>query len=664
MRWSRVTAIGLGIYCVGSFVVHVVMVAAGRVPGPDGGWPAEVAVLLAVPVAVTLVLHLRRHRVTRVLAIYVAASLTGGGVGSILALWEQNGALSAAAVSRLGNFAWMFTLPLLPLLIAAFSESAASDSGDGRLTGRWRHLWRAQLTAVGLLALLALADATDDGFEPVTAVLAPACGVVLIVTGTLAASRLVGRLVRYPESRRPLSAFAVLACLFAAAYVVLVPLRLVAPSVPDVGGGTVGYAVLVGGLPAAIGYGLLRHRLFGIDLVVARVLVIAVATMLVAGVYLAGVYLAALSFGLPRSTGPAVLLPAALLALAVVPAHQRLQRLVARAVYGRRGEPFAVLDSIAEQLVATPPDQSPARLVDLLRTVLRLPWVGLAVERDARFVRVAESGDATPGRAAEAFDLAYAGEVIGRLEVEPRRGEQTLGRLDRRLLARAATQVGPSVAAARLVDDLTTSRERLVTGREHERAHIRRELHDGLSPALAGISLALGAAKRLLPGDPAAAAHLLETASAEAASSSQDVRRLLEEMRPAGLAELGLASALEQRAQALSRPGEFEVVVAAEPLPPLSAALETAAYRIAVEAMSNAARHAQAHRCHVAMSANRALQLEIVDDGIGFTAPVQAGVGIESMRERAHDLGGRVTIQSHNGRGTRVVAELPLAVLP
>ena len=112
----------------------------------------------------------------------------------------------------------------------------------------------------------------------------------------------------------------------------------------------------------------------------------------------------------------------------------------------------------------------------------------------------------------ERFDLSYAGGVPGQLLVQPRRGERTLGRLDRRLIRQVADQAGAAVAAAGYIGELTLSRERLVLGREEERARLRRDLHDGLGPALAGLTLALTAARRLLRSDPDTADTLLETA--------------------------------------------------------------------------------------------------------------------------------------------------------
>jgi two-component system, NarL family, sensor kinase len=99
-------------------------------------------------------------------------------------------------------------------------------------------------------------------------------------------------------------------------------------------------------------------------------------------------------------------------------------------------------------------------------------------------------------------------------------------------------------------------------------------------------------------------------------------------------------------------------------LPPLPAAVEVAAYRIAQEALTNVARHANAKTCHVRLSVDRvggALELEVSDDGVGMTEGRRTGVGLSSMRERAEELGGTLAIEPEPEGGTRVLARLPLS---
>jgi two-component system NarL family sensor kinase len=223
---------------------------------------------------------------------------------------------------------------------------------------------------------------------------------------------------------------------------------------------------------------------------------------------------------------------------------------------------------------------------------------------------------------------------------------------------------------------LQRSRQRLVTAREEERRRLRRDLHDGLGPTLAGVVLQLSAANTLVDQDPSAAQVLLDRLRSEVQQAIIDIRQLVYQLRPPALDELGLAGALRELAAQFSGQTDVgalgdlassggllvEVDVPAE-LAPLPAAVVVAAYRIATEALANAARHAHARTCMVRLAVNEALELEVCDDGRGLPDHYERRSGLRSMRERAGELGGTCTIQSAAGRGTRIHAHLPLPVL-
>jgi len=255
--------------------------------------------------------------------------------------------------------------------------------------------------------------------------------------------------------------------------------------------------------------------------------------------------------------------------------------------------------------------------------------------------------------------MKHAGEQVGLLGVQPRRGEDWIGPPDLLALERVAVQAAPALAAARLVDELTQSRERLVAAREQDRERLRQELHDGLSPSLAGMSLALGAARRQLGDDlPDEVRQLLDSVQAESTDAWTAVRTLLSDLQPPGLAELGLLGALEQRATQLTRPGEFVVEVVCAELPVLPPAVEEAAFRITNEAMTNAARHSGGSRCCARLTAGPELDIVVTDDG-RVELPVVEGVGLASLRARAAELGGRVTLERERG-GLALRVALPL----
>lgn len=218
------------------------------------------------------------------------------------------------------------------------------------------------------------------------------------------------------------------------------------------------------------------------------------------------------------------------------------------------------------------------------------------------------------------------------------------------------------VKASQAGDQLRVSRSRIVAGREEERRRLRRDLHDGIGPSLAAIVLMLNAAGSRT--DSTERSALLDEARAEAKDAIAEVRRLVDDLRPAAIDEVGLLGAIRQRAMGLS--GELAIeVTGPTALPALPAAVEVAAYRIASEAMTNVARHSGASRCRVTIAVNGSLELTIADNGHGVEQPIHGGLGWTSMRERAAELGGTCTISSRTpNEGLIVHAILPLHDTP
>jgi signal transduction histidine kinase len=226
-----------------------------------------------------------------------------------------------------------------------------------------------------------------------------------------------------------------------------------------------------------------------------------------------------------------------------------------------------------------------------------------------------------------------------------------------------ARQAAVAVHGVRASREVRRSRERIVLAREEERSRIRRDLHDGLGPALAGISLGLETAGRSAAATSPRAAALLGELRDDTAACLDDIRRIVADLRPPVLDGDGLVSALRAHAEHLSSRsgGDLRVVVAGPRLTALPAAVEVAAYRIATEAMTNAARHAHATRCRITCTPDPArgvLHLEVEDDGTG-APPVSTGTGLVSMRERAEELGGTCVVAFRPGEGTQVAADLP-----
>lgn len=221
------------------------------------------------------------------------------------------------------------------------------------------------------------------------------------------------------------------------------------------------------------------------------------------------------------------------------------------------------------------------------------------------------------------------------------------------------------VLASAQTASLRRSMARLVAAREEERLRIRRDLHDGLGPTLAGVTLQLDVARTLVATDPAAAEAVLDRVSGQMQLAVGDIRHLVDELRPPVLDQLGLVAAVEQSASFLAHQTggcRFEVsVTATGELSGVPPAVELAAYRIVMEAVTNACRHAQASTCRVRLELDRSLGITVEDDGVGVPSSHQPGVGLASMRERAAELGGNCRVEPRAGGGTVVRANLPVA---
>jgi signal transduction histidine kinase len=424
------------------------------------------------------------------------------------------------------------------------------------------------------------------------------------------------------------------------------------------------------GVPVAVGFAVLRYRLYDIDFIINRTLVYGALTVSVAGLYVLVVgYLGALL----RTGGNLLvsLLAAGLVAVLFAPLRDRLQRAVDRLMYGERDDPYAVVSRLGQRLEATlAPEDVLSTIVGTVREALKLPYVAIALRGNDAAPRVA----ASVGKLAEEplrLPLTYQGEPVGELLLGARASGETFGPADRRLLEGLTRQAGVAIHAVRLTNELQRSRERLVATREEERQRIRRDLHDGLGPALSSAMLKLGAARRLLPSGSPADGLIVEVRN-DMRATVADVRRLVYDLRPPALDQLGLVLAIRDYAEQCGNPNETGgegglrvTVEAPEQLPPLPAAVEVAAYHIAREAMTNAARHARARSCQVRLALARALgrpelELKITDDGAGLSKDHVAGVGLTSMRERAEELGGTCAVESTPGGGTRVLAHLPV----
>ena len=412
-------------------------------------------------------------------------------------------------------------------------------------------------------------------------------------------------------------------------------------------------------IPAATGIAILRYHLYDIDVVINRSLVYGGLTAGVVGLYVGTVTLLAQFF--ERTGWGTSLLAAGVVAVVFQPLRERLQHGVNRLMYGDRDDPYAALSRLGRRLAASiPAGQVLPQVTETVAQALRLPYTAVELPRDAGFEPAASFGRA--GVDLVHLPLVYQGETVGRLVVGLRAPGEAFSQADMRLLEDLAREAGAAAHAVRLTSDLQRSRERLVVAREEERRRLRRDLHDGLGPALAGMALQLETIRGLLRDDPEAADALLAKLKDETQDGLAGIRRIVYGLRPPALDELGLVAALGEDSARFSLDGLGPLVSIEAPadLLPLPAAVEVAAYRIAREAMTNAARHSGASTCTVRIALNAGLDLEITDDGRGLPADFHPGVGVNSMRERAQELGGKFTIGRAAPTGTTVRVHLPL----
>ena len=423
-------------------------------------------------------------------------------------------------------------------------------------------------------------------------------------------------------------------------------------------------------IPLSIGIALLRYRLWDIDILINRTLVYGLLTLSIVALYI----LTVVGLGaLLQAQGNLGLsfLATGLIAVLFHPFRNRLQRAINRLMYGERDEPYRVLTRLGSRLEATlAPEAVLPTIVEMVAQALKLPYAAIALQQGETSTPAASFGALREGEQVVRLPLVAQHEQVGELVLAPRAPGEAFTPADRRLLEDLTRQIGVAVYAVRLNADLTRltvdlqrSRERLVTAREEERRRLRRDLHDGLGPQLASLTLKLETARNRLAQDPLAQALLSDLAERTQATVT-DIRRLVYALRPPALDELGLVSAL--RALTLQHSDQVAMQLdAPDYLPELSAAVEVAIYRITQEALTNVVRHAHARHCNIRLDLVEPpewLTLAIQDDGSGLAPLHGVGVGLVSMRERAEELGGTCTIEPVESGGTRVQARLPLAL--
>jgi signal transduction histidine kinase len=433
-------------------------------------------------------------------------------------------------------------------------------------------------------------------------------------------------------------------------------------------------------IPLALLVGVLRFRLWDVELLLNRTFVYGVLTVLIGGLYVGVVVLADFLLAAPGRADLAVQLVAgAAVVLALRPAQARVSALADRLVYGRRPAPYDVLARLSALSRATVTDEA------VLPRLARVTGEGLHVASCEVRLRLPDGTDQryrwpdrvdgqSPGHTVAVF---HAGEQVGEFVID-RGSAAALAPQQRRLLADLAHGAGLVLRAVQLTmeleqqlavisrqaEEIGVSRRRIIRAQEAERRTLERNLHDGAQPRLVAVRMTLGLLAHLIGGGDGvrnreSVATLVDQLDVQLTEADHDLAELSNGLYPALLREQGLLPALRGQAVRLGVHADF---AAPQPAPRLPGDVEAAVCLAVLEALQNAAKHAPGAGVRIELWATADESSFVVsDDGPGFVVGHErGGVGLQSMADRIAAAGGQVTIESAPGRGTTVSGRIPL----
>lgn len=434
-------------------------------------------------------------------------------------------------------------------------------------------------------------------------------------------------------------------------------------------------------LPVALTISITRYHLFDIDLIINQTLVYGALTIGVVLIYILVVSTLGILFQTQFNIIVA-LMATAVIAVVFQPLREWLQQGVNRLIFGERDDPLQALSHLSDRLEAAMDHESVLpTIVETIARTLRLSYVAIHIinkEKDVPDGNPGQIVGAAHGRFTQetiSFPLIVRGKEAGQLVVANRGPGLAFDQEEYRLLKNIAQQAGAAVHSVRLTNDLRKSRQQIVTAREEERRRLRRDLHDGIGPTLAGQMLKLDATLELLRSQPESgqgqsqdeAIQLLTSVKQQTKESIARIRQIVYDLRPPALDDLGLVPAIRTQVagyQGVEAAPDISLSSNPEKLPQLPAAVEIAIYRIASEALNNIIQHARAEYAHIKLTLSnhptRQIELEVVDDGQGLPEELIAGVGLTSIRERVEELSGSFKLSSVRPTGTMVQVTIPL----
>jgi signal transduction histidine kinase len=429
-------------------------------------------------------------------------------------------------------------------------------------------------------------------------------------------------------------------------------------------------------IPIAIGFAVLKYRLYDIDIFINKAVVYGAMAAFITAVYVAVVVGIGRAIGSDRNIVLSIL-ATALVAVAFQPVRERVQRFANRLVYGKRATPYEVLSefsggmshAVATEELLPRMARTVAEAIGAARADVWLR-VGSDLVREASWPEGNDQvkaiapvpEDADPTKAPDvdtAIPVRHQGELLGVIGVKKSPGEAVTP-ADLKLLEDLASQAGLVLRNVRLIEELRTSRQRLVTAQDGERRRLERDLHDGAQQRLVAISLVLRLARGLVdPELDGALGVRLEQTSDELARALAELREFARGIHPAILTERGLVPALAALAEGSPVPASIEGRVDGR----LPAAVEATVYFVVSEALANVGKYAKATSVTIRVgTADGGLTVGVADDGVGGADPSK-GSGLRGLADRVGAVDGKLEIHSPPGKGTQLQVRIPVPIL-
>lgn len=422
-------------------------------------------------------------------------------------------------------------------------------------------------------------------------------------------------------------------------------------------------------IPAAIGVAILKHRLYGIDVVINKSVVFGALATFITAVYV--LIVVGVGTLLGRGDRPNLTLSVAataVVAVAFQPVRDKVQRFANRLVYGARATPYEVLADFADRVGGT------YGASELLPMMARTVGEGVSAQRveiwlavgGALSLEAAWPGDGSlpADRTAPTSEeltgdrvvpVRHQGELLGAITVRKAPGEQ-LTPAEGRLLDDVAAQAGLVLRNVRLIEELRGSRQRLVRTQDQERRRLERNLHDGAQQSLVAVALMIRMVRARITDGTSPVADTLDRAADQLTAAIEELRELARGIHPAILTERGYAAAVATLAERCRVPVVVDNRLDERPPPEVEAAM----YHVVAEGLTNVVKHARATEARVrTLREGDVIALEVSDDGVGGADP-ERGSGLRGLADRVAAVDGTFFLTERPGGGTLISCTFPV----